>query len=349
MSLVALISKVNPMNNSYQSQTNRKSGLFEGLVEAYAAILWRPMIAKLKPLGAALFRVFTVLGIRRLPFRSVGFWLATGVALLTIAGFVLAILGLMLAHSGIPPIAYLWDHWVLTAYQWGGLHNTWWIAMGVVMVGFWLMVRPLSIHRIGARRLRFALLAIGYGFLSTISVVLAWRFQSDLSIVEWWLAVATFMFCHFLFVFSVAVMMSITSKINSVNRTYLAETELILENESRPLAYLFEGSLYGFAIRLGVEKILDTYVGRWARGELYLLLRRGIVGVVILLSFAWLVDRIFGKPRFVQHFDSLLQWRAQLAREQVFGVMQNATVLPALKTTTKHFDIKFTPFETGMK
>ncbi|MDC1286783.1 hypothetical protein N8198_02740 [Gammaproteobacteria bacterium] len=336
------------MNKPYRPHSGGESGLVAYLVDAYADLLWRPLISKLKPLGIGLSRAFSILGIRRLPFHSIGLWLVTGIALLTAVGFVLAIAGLMLAHSGVPPLAELWDQWALTAYQWGRLHKTWWIVIGVAMAGFWLIVRPFSIHRIGARRLRFTVLAIGYGFLSTLSVVLAWQFQSDLHLIEWWLALTIFIFCHFLFVFSVAVMMSITSKIISVNRAYLLETETALEDQRDPLAYLFDGSLYGFVIRRGVERILDKYVGGWAGGDLYRLLRRGLVGVVNLLSFAWLIDRIFGKPRFVQHFDSLLQWRAQRAREQVFGVMQDETLLPALEKSTAHFDVKYTPFDAEM-
>lgn len=318
--------------------------------EAYASVIWRPLVRRLRPVLEAIVYAWQVLGISRLAYRSIWLWLGCACLILATVGFASGWLGLMLAEAGVDTVEHVWDAWVLAAYDWMRLQDTWWFVMGGVMFATWLFIRPLSAHRRGARYARLGGLLVSYGILATVSVVLAWRFQSNLSVLEWWLALIMFVFCHFLFIFSIAVGTSITSKIHPLNKAYLEATEAMLEKQEEPLAHLFEGSLYGYIIRAGVGGFLDDYVGRWmgdTRG--YRFLRRSLVGLMYLLSFAWLIDRIFGAPRYVQHFNALLEWRAKNALAAAYQTAQADTLVPAMERAVSRFDTEYVPYDKDLE
>lgn len=306
---------------------------------AYVENVWRPVVARITPILLLVKKQLDRLAIDRLMCRSLWIWMLLTLVCFSAAGILYVQLTLGLADAGINWLEYVWDEWILALYDLSQFHTTWWLIISVVMFALWLLIRPLSSARLGGWRWRYWFTVITYSVLFTISIVLAWRFQEDLIGLQWFFAILLFVVCHFLFVFSIAVVTSLMAKIPALNKRYLDATQQILKRKEQPIKHIFEGSLYSHLVRQMVIEALERYLGKWfghtAGFKAFRLVCERLVHFVL---FAWLVDRVFGTAYYVHHFEMTLRWRVAETAADAHKSVQRATTQHALTAYAQYHE-----------
>ena len=269
----------------------------------------------------------------KIMYRALWVWMLSMFACFSVLGILYAQLALELVHADIGWLEYIWDEWVLGFYDLSQFHTTWWLIVSVVMFAVWLVIRPLALARLGGWRWRYWFIVVTYSVLFPISIVLAWRFQEDLIGLQWIFAVLLFIVCQFLFVFSIAVISSLMMKISVLNKRYLDSTWQMLEHDQQVIKHIFKGSLYSFLMRKAVSTILDRYLGRLLGHTAGFKKFRLVCELLVqFVSFAWLMDRVFGRAYYVHHFEMVLRWRLAETAASAYKSVQFATVQRALAT-----------------
>lgn len=275
----------------------------------------------------------------RLMYRARWIWMLLMLVCFSVVGMLYIQLTLGLTDAGINWLEYAWDEWVLAFYDLSQFHTTWWLIISVVMFALWLVIRPLSSARLGGWRWRYWFTVATYSVLFAISIVLAWRFQEDLIGLMWFFAVVLFIVCHFLFVFSIAIVTSLMTKVPALNDRYLDATVQILEREEQPIERIFEGSLYSFLIRQTVGATLDRFLGGWfGHTAGFKKFRLICERLVQFMSFAWLVDRVFGTAYYVHQFEVILRWRIEKTAAAAHKSVQPATTQRALTAYAQYHE-----------
>lgn len=306
---------------------------------AYAENVWRPIVVRIAPTLVFVKMQLDRLAIGRLIYRALWLWMLSMFVGFSVVGILYTQLAQGLADAGINWLEYVWDEWVLTFYDLSQFHTTWWLIISIMMFTLWLVIRPLSSARLGGWRWRYWFTVVTYSVLFTISIVLAWRFQEDLIGLSWFFAILLFIVCHFLFVFSIAVVTSLITKIPVLNKRYLDDTLQILKHKEQPIKSIFEGSLYSFLVRQTVVTALDCYLGKWfGHTAGFKTFRLVCERLVQFMSFAWLVDRVFGTAYYVHHFEMILRWRVVETTVAAHKSVQLATTQNALTAYAQHHE-----------
>ncbi len=287
---------------------------------------------------AALRRVIEALHPVRLFFSSILSWTGVSILFFSVVALALGKLGWILAHSGVRGVILVWDHWILGLYSTIEFHHIWWIVLPGLILLLLLFTRPWQLHRDGGWRRGFAAMLVFYILLYTLFLVFSWQFQHFIDDSRWFLVVACFMACHFLAIFGLGIFSSIANRIPTLNRKYIRWTEDAIETERGSFRRLFKASVYGvFAKRIsGV--LFDAAPGRLLarfgeseRGrKIHENARKYFMGAFHVLSFAWLFDRMFGRPYYVMHFDMVVHDMLKQKRERAWKTLIEKRVHGAL-------------------
>ncbi len=305
------------------------------IVEAYRGIIWKP--AKLF-FYRLVNHILSSITFKRDLFYSTWSWILITIFSFSIVAFIYSILVYTFAFSEVKWFVNFWDTRVLYVYEKIGFQHIWWLILTGLMIIVWSLIRPLSLSRIGGWKVRFWGSIFSYSLLFTLFIILAWRFQHYILGTKWFLVVGLFMLCHFLFLFSIGIISCIINRIPGLNQKYIQKTEEILRDYNDPIGHIFETSLYGYMVKQMAGSFFDRLFKKlFGHLQIYPKIRKIISQTFHILSFAWLIDRIFGGPYYVHHFEMILRNQTYHAHIEVSKNMQKVALHPALLEYANHY------------
>jgi len=269
-------------------------------------------------------------------YKNLVVWVLIVVSTVATVSLVLSILGYGFAQIGVCVVSYIWDYGVLGLYAMVQFQHTWWILLPALMAIVWVIIRPTVLPWKGGWRKRFWALTISYTIFFTLFIVFSWQFQADIQGPKWFAVVGIFIGTHFMFLLSIAIVSSITTRIPPLNKKYVEITQRIIETEEDPVKYTFEMSLYGSLIMGMASDFFEGTIGQVYRklnikkGTLYNKGKKVFCSILYYTSFAWLFDKILGAHYYVKHFEMVLKYKLNMAELRSMNDLTEEEIHPAL-------------------